>query len=61
MKVQIAVASVAVGREPRVNYEVPESVAFHDVPELTRLLSEFATRVAEVNRKANPEPVAAGA
>ncbi|WP_269766559.1 hypothetical protein [Burkholderia ubonensis] len=44
-----------------MNYEVPESVAFHDVPELTRLLSEFATRVAEVNRKANPEPVAAGA
>ncbi|KVP16981.1 hypothetical protein WJ84_01530 [Burkholderia ubonensis] len=61
VKVQIALASVAVGREPRVNYEVPESVAFQDVPELTRLLSEFATRVAEVNRKANPEPMAAGA
>lgn len=59
--VQIAAASIARSRAPRVNYEVPESVAFQDVPELTRLLSEFASSVAEVNRKANPEAAPAGA
>lgn len=46
-KMQIAAASVYRDRAPRVDYAVPAQLPYPDVPELTRLLAEFAERVAE--------------
>jgi hypothetical protein len=52
-KKQIAVANIYSDCQPRVTYSIPERVAFSDVPELTRLLAEFAQKTAEAVAQAN--------
>ncbi|MEX3983801.1 hypothetical protein AB4Y45_32985 [Paraburkholderia sp. EG287A] len=49
---QIACGTVYSERPARITYTVPETISLADVPELTRLLAEFAEKLQIAEEKA---------
>lgn len=51
--VPVISADIFVGREPTVRCEMPPTIPFSDIPELTRILKEFEARVREIHEMEN--------